>query len=115
MPALRFTDDDAYRFYAFLRSPEGGAIPDEQINILIDEDATRNNILGALRNTLLKADENDVIIFYYSGHGLEGSIIPSDYDGYNNRIMNQEIKRIFEDSRAKHKVIFRMLAILAAY
>ena len=106
MPALRFTDDDAYRFYAFLRSPEGGAIPDEQINILIDEDATRNNILGALRNTLLKADENDVIIFYYSGHGLEGSIIPSDYDGYNNRIMNQEIKRIFEDSRAKHKVIF---------
>jgi len=106
MPALRFTDDDAYRFYAFLRSPEGGAIPDEQIKILIDEDATRNNILGALRSTLLKADENDVIVFYYSGHGLEGSLIPVDYDGFNNQIMNQEIKRIFEDSRAKHKVIF---------
>ena len=106
MPALRFTDDDAYRFYAFLRSPEGGALKDEQIKILVDEDATRNNIIGALRSTLLKADENDVIIFYYSGHGLEGSLIPVDYDGFNNRLMNEEIKQIFDESNAKHKVIF---------
>ena len=106
MPALRFTDDDAYRFYAFLRSPEGGALQDEQIKILVDEDATRDNIIGALRSTFLKADKNDVIVFYYSGHGLEGSLIPVDYDGFNNRLMNEEIKQIFDESIAKHKVIF---------
>jgi len=106
MPALRFTDDDAYRFYAFLRSPEGGALPDNQIKILVDEDATRSNIIGALKSTFLKADENDVIFFYYSGHGLAGSLIPVDYDGYNNQLMNSEITQIFNQSNAKHKVIF---------
>ena len=106
MPALRFTDDDAYRFYAFLKSPEGGALANDQIKLLIDEDATRNNILAALQETLLKADENDVIVFYYSGHGLEGSFIPVDYDGFNNRVLHDEIKQVFEKSRAKHKIIF---------
>ncbi len=106
MPALRFTDDDAYRFYAFLKSPEGGALPNNQIKLLIDEDATRNNILAALQETLLKADQNDVIVFYYSGHGLAGSFIPVDYDGFNNRVLHDEIKQIFEKSKAKHKVIF---------
>lgn len=106
MPALRFTDDDAYRFYAFLKSPEGGALANDQIKILIDEDATRANILSALQETLLKADHNDVIVFYYSGHGLAGSFIPVDYDGFNNRLMHDEIKQIFEQSKAKHKMIF---------
>ncbi len=106
MPALRFTDDDAYRFYAFLKSPEGGALHNDQIRLLIDEDATRNNILSALQETLLKADENDVIVFYYSGHGLEGSFIPVDYDGFNNRVLHDEIKQVFEKSKAKHKIIF---------
>ncbi len=106
MPALRFTDDDAYRFYAFLKSPEGGALSNEQVKVLIDEDATRANILSALRATLLQADENDVIVFYYSGHGLAGSFIPVDYDGFNNRLLHDEIKGIFEQSKAKHKMIF---------
>ena len=103
---LSYTDDDATKMYNFLKSPEGGAIPDEQMTILIDEDATRHNIMAALKSTLLKADKNDVIVFYYSGHGLEGSLIPVDYDGFNNRLLNDDIKQIFEKSQAKHKVIF---------
>ena len=41
MPALQYTDDDAYRMYAFLKSPEGGALKDEQIKILVDDAATK--------------------------------------------------------------------------
>jgi len=37
MPSLKFTDDDAYKMYAFLKSPEGGALPDDQIKILVDD------------------------------------------------------------------------------
>ncbi|MEO6758305.1 MAG: caspase family protein, partial [Saprospiraceae bacterium] len=73
MPSLKFTDDDAYRFYSFLKSPEGGALPDNQIAVLVDEDATRANILRTMRQYFLKADANDVVLFYYSGHGIEGS------------------------------------------
>ena len=104
MPALKYTVDDAYHYYAFLKSPEGGALPDKQVKVLVNEDATRSNILQTLRQTLLQADENDVIIFYFSGHGLEGSFIPQDFDGMNNKLYHHEVKAIFEKSHAKHKI-----------
>ncbi len=104
MPVLKYTDDDAYHIYAFLKSPEGGALPDEQIRILIDEDANRTNIVSAMRQTFLKADANDVVMLYFSGHGLPGSFLPVDFDGYNNRLQHEEVKTIFEESKAKHKL-----------
>jgi hypothetical protein len=104
MPTLKYTDDDAYHFYSFLKSPEGGALKDEQVRVLIDEDATRDNILRTMRQLFMKADENDVVMLYFSGHGLEGSFIPVDYDGYNNKLQHEDIKAIFEESKAKHKI-----------
>ncbi len=104
MPSLKFTDDDAFRFYSHLKSPEGGAVPDDQIEILVDEAATRNNILKAMRTLFLKADENDVVLFYFSGHGLEGCFLPVDFDGYNNKLRHEEIRQILKQSKAKHKL-----------
>ena len=104
MPTLRFTDDDAYQFYAFLKSPEGGAVPDDQISILIDEDASKNKILTSMETLFKKADDNDVVLMYFSGHGLDGSFVPNDFDGYNNAIAHQDILTLFENSNAKHKI-----------
>jgi hypothetical protein len=104
MPVLKYSDDDAYQFYAFLKSPEGGALPDKQLRVLVDEDATRANILTTVRQVFLKADENDVIIFYFSGHGLPGAFLPQDYDGINNKLLHNDIKSILEQSKAKHKM-----------
>lgn len=105
MPTLRYTDDDAYQVYAFLKSPEGGALRDEQVKLLIDEDATRTNILGAMRNIFLKADENDVVLFYFSGHGLQGSFLPVDFDGQNNSLRHEELKNLLKASKARHKLV----------
>jgi hypothetical protein len=105
MPVLKYSDDDAYQYYAFLKSPEGGALPDQQVKVLVDEDATRANILQTCRQILLRADENDVIVFYFSGHGLDGYFLPQDYDGINNRLLHSDIKAIFEQSKAKHKLV----------
>lgn len=104
MPTLKFTDDDAYRMYAFLKSPEGGALADDHLQILIDEDATRNKVLGALENIFLKAGRNDLVMLYFSGHGLQGSFLPSDFDGFNNKILHEEINSIFQRSQAKYKL-----------
>ncbi len=104
MPVLKYSDDDAYQFYAFLKSPEGGALPDKQIKVLVDEDATRVNILQTMRQILLKADENDEIVFYFSGHGLDGAFLPQDFDGINNRLLHSDVKAIFEQSKAKYKL-----------
>jgi hypothetical protein len=105
MPSLKFTDDDAYQFYAFLKSPEGGALTDDQVRILVDDNATRDNILTAMRSTFLKADENDVVLFYYSGHGLEGAFIPVDFDGYNYRLLHTDIRQLLDQSKAKYKIV----------
>ena len=105
MPALRYTDDDAYHLYAFLKSPEGGALPDNQVELLIDEDATHQGILSAMRTVFLRADENDMVMFYFSGHGLQGAFLPIDYDGYANRLEHEEIREVLQATRARHRLI----------
>lgn len=104
MPVLNYTDDDAFRFYAFLKSPEGGALSDDQITLLIDEGAKRDDILKALKEQFSMADPNDVIMMYFSGHGLQGSFLPFDYNGYQNRILHEELMDILDDSEAQHKL-----------
>lgn len=105
MKSLRFTDDDAYQLYAFLKSPQGGALPDEQIQVLIDDYATRENILRAMDEVLLQSDENDVMLFYFSGHGLEDSFLPADYDGEHQRLYYSEIEEILHLGKARHKIV----------
>ncbi|MGB1121034.1 MAG: caspase family protein [Saprospiraceae bacterium] len=105
MKSLKYTDDDAYRMFAFLKSPEGGALADDQIKILIDEDASKDNILKTLNETFAKAGPNDYILFYFSGHGLKGAFLPIDYDGSNNRVEHADIKAILDKSQAKSKVV----------
>ncbi|MBR9921883.1 MAG: peptidase C14 caspase catalytic subunit p20 [Bacteroidetes bacterium] len=104
MPTLRYTDDDAYKIYAFLKSPEGGALADDQIRILIDEDATRDNIVQTMNDVFMRAGENDLVMLYYSGHGLKGAFLPIDFDGFNNRLEHEEINRILEECPAKYKL-----------
>jgi hypothetical protein len=104
MPTLKYTDDDAYRYYAFLKSLEGGAIPDNQVRILIDEDATRENVLENLTDIFAQAGPNDLVIFYFSGHGLNGYFLPIDFDGYNNKLSHEEIAAVFQQCKAKYKL-----------
>lgn len=104
MQPLQYTDDDAYRMYAHLKSPEGGALKDEQIKILIDDAATKDNILNSMSDIFGKAGPNDLILMYYSGHGLEGSFLPIDFDGQNNKLFHNEVSDLFNNSNAKYKL-----------
>ena len=81
VPAIRlnYCDDDAYKLYAFLKSPEGGALPENRIKLLIDEDATKTNIKNTLESIIPKLSEKDVFIFYFSGHGTSNSLLVEDY------------------------------------
>jgi uncharacterized caspase-like protein len=104
MPVLRYTDDDAYRMFAFLKSPEGGALADDHIKILIDEEATHDNIVTTMQKLFAKAGPKDLVVLYFSGHGLKGSFLPIDYDGYENKLEHEEISQIFKQSPAKYKL-----------
>lgn len=104
MPKLYYTDDDAYQFYAFLKSPEGGAVPDDQVELLIDEKATRENIVAAMKKVFSKAGPKDIAILYFSGHGKPGAFLPVDNLGEQNKIYHQEITSILDNSNAKVKL-----------
>jgi uncharacterized caspase-like protein len=106
--ALNYTDDDAYRMYAFYKSPEGGSLPDNQIRELIDEAATRNNVLRALNEVYSRATSGDAIVFYFSGHGAPEAFVTQEYDGTavnSGFILHREIQAIFDKSPAKYKYI----------
>ena len=104
MPKLNFTDDDAQSVAEFLRSPEGGALPPEQLKLLINQEATYANIVNTISETFNKAKENDLIILYFSGHGLQGYFLPIDYDGKNNMLHHGIINSLLLDSPAKYKL-----------
>ncbi len=105
MPPLKYTDDDAYRMYAFYKSPEGGSLLDDQIMLLIDEDATYLNIKEALKDISEKASSEDNIIVFFSGHGLKGSFLPIDFDGEQNKLTHEEMNSILNQSKANLRLL----------
>lgn len=67
---LEFADDDARLFYDYLKSPNGGALPDDHITLLLNEKATRANIIKALNIQFKNAFEEDMVIVYIASHGM---------------------------------------------
>ena len=100
---LNYCDDDANHFYNFLKSKEGGGVPHNNIKLLLNQNATKKNILSALKTIFSKATENDFVIFYFSGHGNEGIFCPTDYS-YNTWLSHSDIKSAFKLSKANNKL-----------
>jgi hypothetical protein len=109
IPGLNYTDDDAYRMYAFYKSPEGGSLPDGQVRVLIDEDATRSNVMQAMNEVYMQAASNDAIVFYFSGHGARSAFITQEYNGMSTDnkglLMHREIQAVFDKSPARFKYV----------
>lgn len=68
---LAYADDDALAVYDFLRSPSAGmgGIPEENIRLLVNEQATSRNIRSALTTFLRGSTPDDVVFIYIAGHG----------------------------------------------
>jgi Flp pilus assembly protein TadD len=69
IPALRFANRDAEAFANYLRSKEGGKVTDENMRLLLNEKATTAAIYEALNWLLDEVQPNDVVYFYFAGHG----------------------------------------------
>lgn len=92
---LSFSDDDAKIMYEFLRGPQGGALPDAQIRMLIDSDATYDKILAACDELFSQAAPQDLILFYFSGHGGV-----EKFCGHDQNISHASLKKIIAKSPA---------------
>ena len=46
--------------------------------LLTNSDATKSAVLSKLRSTFAKATDNDIIVFFFSGHGTKGAFCAYD-------------------------------------
>lgn len=60
---------DAKSFYDVLSNEALCGYKEENITLLLDQDATSENIVGALDNYIEKIGENSSFLLFYSGHG----------------------------------------------
>jgi len=67
---LKYADRDAKAFSEFLRSPQGGGFKDDHILCLTNEKATAENVRHAMFEFLAQADEDDLAVVFFSGHGM---------------------------------------------
>ena len=76
---LQFAHRDAQDFAAFLRSPNGGGFPANQITLLLNQDASISAIRSALGTALPRSVEpDDVVVIFFAGHG----VVEGERDGY---------------------------------
>jgi tetratricopeptide (TPR) repeat protein len=66
---LRFANRDAEAFASYLQSKAGGSVPQENIRLLLDKNATTAAVYDALTWLTDICQQNDVVYFYFAGHG----------------------------------------------
>ncbi len=77
---LTYCDDDALEFGAALSG--AGNWRQENITIIVDRQANRAAIWGALQRMATLSDADDLCLFFFSGHGARGpDVAPFDEGG----------------------------------
>jgi uncharacterized caspase-like protein len=69
---LHYADADAKAFYDFLRSDRAGlgGFKEENVKLLLNDQATFRSVRSALFTFLKAATEDDVVVIYFAGHGM---------------------------------------------
>lgn len=83
----------------------------DEIYALYDKEATRENILQDIDNLSKRLNENDNLLIYYSGHGIEvageGYWVPVNArtNSVHALVSNNDIKNIVAASKNRHSLI----------
>ena len=69
LPSLRLSTKDARDFAEVVTKKRGLPFADVQVKLLIDKEATREDIFEAMEWLQQETTPNDICIFFYAGHG----------------------------------------------
>lgn len=72
-----------------------------QTVLLLDSDATTERIIREAESLYRRAGKEDVIIFFFSGHGSSGC-----FCAYDGNLNYSELRKVFASSKASGKIIF---------
>lgn len=100
IPHLQYASQDAKKVYDILTDPRYGGIPKENTILLLNEKATRIEIMKAVRKI---KNLDGYVYLYYSGHGApktrgdrfeEGLLVPNDVDISDPEAMDESSVRM---------------------
>jgi len=69
--------------------------------LLTDSRATKSNILSEMRRIFGKASAEDIVVLYFSGHGMPGT-----FCAYDSNIAYKDVRNAMAGSKSKHKMVF---------
>ena len=109
---LRCAEADAKAIYKVMTDPDCGMFPKENVQLLLNSDATRDGIWRALSSLRKSAGESDTVWVYYAGHAApeEAHVYwvthDSDVDDlYGTGLGNDRISKVLEDLRSKQLLV----------
>lgn len=104
---LRCAAADAKAIHGLMTDPDCGMFPKDNVQLLLNEDATREGIWRALSALRRSAGESDTVWVYYAGHAApeESSLYWVTYDTdvddlYGTGLSNDQISKALNDIRA---------------
>jgi metacaspase-1 len=81
--------------------------PSTEVKIILDEKATKRNIISGVKNLLEGAESGDILVFTNSSHGTYIADTSGDepmydealcpYDSRDNLLVDDELRELFED------------------
>ena len=107
IPHLQYASNDARQVYEVLTDPRYGGVPKENTILLLNERATRNQMMVALRKI---RDRNGYVYVYYSGHGAPKTKGDKFIDAYlvpNNAIITDP--EALEDTSIKMSYLQKLM------
>lgn len=107
---LKNSDKDARDFVElFLKNHVAGQF------VLLDNNlATKKNILEQMNHLFAKAGKDDVVIFYFSGHGMNECFVPYDASK-TNMLTVEDLRKEISKCAAKRKILIADACFAGAF
>jgi formylglycine-generating enzyme len=111
--SLNYAAADARSLYDILLDPSVGAYKPENVRLILDEQATRKNVMSAMNSWLKnRVKPEDSILIFYSGHGALGNASEAYWvthdadveDLASSALSNKEISGIIGSLPSKRKI-----------
>lgn len=108
---LNAADGDAKLIEEYITSKDGLNVNPNNVKLLLNQNATKSNILNTIKNEFSKSLENDLLILYFAGHGWaeekEMYFLVNDTkkdDIPKTSISQKELQKVLEQAPAKRQI-----------
>lgn len=114
---LRYAQKDAKTFYDYLLDPSGGDFKRENVFLILNEYATKSNIINIFNEIKARAEKNDLVLLFFSTHSTPPNkfggvyivsydtvIKPKEFVGKSS-ISNEILKDFINGVKAKRLIV----------